>query len=130
MAAAKRYELAVPADAPPMVQACSLALQVLKTSGVATWTDLALAIRADNIDVLIKLDQLEVSETQQKMLDHYSRLLTTLRLKPARTVAVCPECYGWFYTDGRLPTRCPVGWQCSGKPVKASAAKRVPILDE
>ena len=129
--AVKPFELE-PCDGPPMVQACSMALEVLKLANLDTWHALALAIRASNVEVLGRLEPLQVTPEQNDQLVRFAPVLSTLVRKPkaTRTVAVCPECGGWFWTMTRVPTKCPIGWQCTGKPVRASAAKRRYLVDE
>ena len=134
MAASKRFELQLQnPDLPELAQACALALQVLKVAKVETWRDLALAIQASNVEVLVNLGTLEISPEQQQLIRRHEPILCSLqnRVKDTRTVAVCPDCGGWFWTQSRVPSKCQIGWQCSGKPVRATATvfKKV-VVDE
>lgn len=135
MAASKRFELRLQApEAPELVQACALALQVLKVAKVETWHDLALAIQASNVEVLVNLGSLEISPAQQALIRRHEPVLCSLqnRVKDTRTIAVCPECGGWFWTQSRVPSKCQIGWQCTGKPIRATATafKKVPLADD
>lgn len=124
-------------EGPPLQQAASLMLAVLKTTRATCFDDLA-ADPSLLAGVTIDLDQLELINTHSGAL----RLLKTDGAA-AVTMAVCSACGGFTLVAGQasVPTTCLVKLGCPGKPARASAATKTkppakastapaPVLDE
>lgn len=107
---------------PPLLQAASLMLAVLRTTKAASFDDLA-ADPALLAGVTVDPDQLE-------LITAHSGALRLLRAGGgAVTLAVCPTCGGFTLVgaQGSVPTTCLVKLGCPGKPARASAATKTKL---
>ncbi|MHB1599710.1 MAG: hypothetical protein ACYCXY_12680 [Acidimicrobiales bacterium] len=117
------YRLKSNAGAPPLAQAVSIALAVLRAAGARRWDELGESLPA----------AIELSADQHQLLVDHADVLGFLRLtqkteegrSPTVTVAVCPACDEWVLASkGPAPTRCEITRGCTGKPVKAAVATK------
>ncbi len=99
---------------PPLAQAASLALGIVRSAKVANW-----------VQVRDRLDEFDLNDHQRSLLALHDAVLHVVDPSPpVLTLAVCPECSGWTATSGQAPTRCKTTLGCAGKPVKAAAATK------
>ncbi|HEY8717245.1 hypothetical protein [Pengzhenrongella sp.] len=105
-------------DAPPLTQAASLALALLRAAKIRTWAELV-------VDPA-PLAAVSVTPEQMALLNTHAGALTTLRVGPPMvTLAVCPECSRFTIVSGQAATSCPLTLGCTGKPQRASTAARL-----
>jgi hypothetical protein len=117
------YRIKYNTTAPPLAQAASIALAVLRAAGAKSWGELG-----DRIPATI-----ELAAWEHELLVEHADVLGFLRLtqktedgrSPTVTVAVCPACGEWVLaSQGPAPTRCEITRGCTGKPVKAAVATK------
>ena len=105
-------------DAPPLAQAASLALALLRAAKIPTWTEL--------VDDPAPLAAVSVSPEQLVLLNTHAGSLTSLRVGPPMvTLAVCPVCSRFTIVSGQAATTCPLTLGCNGRPQRASTAARL-----
>lgn len=118
------YRLKTKLSAPPLAQAASLALGLMRAAKVTRWADIGNVMPA----------MVELSDDEYGLILEHFEILSFLRL-PSRlddgtstrtvTVAVCPTCGEWvLVSTGPVPGRCEITRGCTGRPVKASVATK------
>lgn len=117
-------------EGPPLAQAVSLALSVIKAAKATTWEEVP-AIDTASTPVIVSPAGLHInlSLAQADLIaEHAAHFVLISTAAPIMTLAVCPDCDGWTVVAGAGPTKCKTKLGCEGKPVKASAAKKaVPV---
>ncbi len=105
-------------DGPPVAQAVSIALAVMRAARVRSWSDMD-ALPPD----------IAISSDESTLLSQHADVLACLRLTEkwasAASVAVCPDCGRWILA-GRTPIgqRCRMTAGCTGKPHKVAPARK------
>lgn len=117
-----------PEGLPPLAEAVSLALGVLREAGVAHWADLPPVMPA----------HLRIDDRQYALLEQWSGYFALIRFGPAVpktepgdyrrtiTLAVCPVCGEHETVVTSASRRCRMRLWCEGAPVKAPPAKAAP----
>ena len=106
----------MPADIPPAFRAAEIALVAIKQNRCTSWDDLV----ARGVDPRLEPDQLNLVESELDVV----RELRVVTSKPV-TVVYCPECGRLgFHGTGTVPAKCRLTFECTGKPVKASATPK------
>lgn len=104
-------------EGPPLVQAASLALALLRAAKTPTWVQLCA-----NPERLSKVD---VDPDQLELMNAHAGPLGLLRAtSPALTLAVCPACGLYTAVNSSAPSSCPLTLGCPGKPVRVTAAAK------
>lgn len=102
---------------PPLTQAASLALALMKATKSTSWAELV----ADPA----RLDGFAVDGEQLAMLNEHRSAFGNLRVGPPLvSVAACPVCGRFTVVSGTASTTCPMTLGCKGNPVRASVAAK------
>lgn len=114
-----RYD--TPADLPAAVQAAGIALAILKAAKVQDWVELASLLGGRPLaEIGVELDAAQI-----ELIDDNKDVLPFLRTSPNVTVAACRDCGEFVAVAGTPPTKCRMTDGCTGKMLKAAAAKKV-----
>lgn len=106
-----------PAELPELAQAASLALALLRTAKVTSWTQLVAEPQ--------RLAKVVVDPDQVALLNRHKDTLALLRHgSPAITLAVCRTCGRFSTLSGAAASKCPMTLGCTTEPVRVSAAPR------
>lgn len=132
MATAKRSAFLPDSSQPPLAQAVSLALSIMRTAKVTRWEQLNYAVP---YEVALYPGQLQLLRDHAYELQ-YIRIggedQETKTRVPTVSLAVCPACGLWLLLDKQPPKRCQLTIGCTGEPVKASPAPKasIPTLED
>lgn len=123
-------------DAPPLIQAASLALSVLGWTRAGTVAELSRLLAAGDAPTIAQVQAIRFTAEQRALLDDpdHAGPLSFLRSPPGATGTVvtvqwCPACERWSlsYRSGVRACRATVG--CTGRVIRAARAKRARPAD-
>lgn len=123
-------------DAPPLIQAASLALSVLGWTRAGTVDELSRLLAAGDAPTIAQVEAIRFTPEQRAQLDDpdHAGPLSFLRSPPGATGTVvtvqwCPTCRRWAlsYRSGVRACRATVG--CTGQVIRAARAKRARQAD-
>ena len=123
-------------EAPPLIQAASLALSVLGWTRAGTVDELSQLLAAGDAPTIAQVQAIRFTPEQRALLDDpdHAGPLTFLRSPPGATGTVvtvqwCPTCARWSlsYRSGVRACRASVG--CTGQVIRAARAKRARQVD-
>lgn len=108
---------------PPLVQAASLALALMRATGAARWAEL--------VSNPGRLDGIAINEDQLALLNEHRWELQWLKNDtPRLTLAVCPACARFSVVTGAAPASCLLTMGCPGKPIRVTAAAKWKPADD
>lgn len=109
----------------------SLGLGVLAHCSVNRWEELLQRIAAHEGNTIKKLGSLALTPWQQNLLSEYDEELRLVhRSKPSASIAACPVCGMYVLIAGAAPGSCQSTNNCSGKPFKVTAPKKIEVTPE
>lgn len=111
-------------DLPPLAQAASLALAIMRKAKVACWNDLDQLVpwEVDLLDGQLELLRDHLTEIGYLSM---SRTLADGTKVDGVTMCLCPSCLVWQLLAGSpAPKRCQMTSGCTGAPIRVSAAPR------
>ncbi len=134
------YGLATDQGLPPLAEAASLLLAILRAARVDSLADLT--VHDEGAPAIVVPWDIALTDHQRDLLREHQQVLALMRrsvpqtkdpatkqvtapgIKPV-TLAVCDECDGWLLiSTPSAPASCTMTFGCAGKPVKASAAAK------
>lgn len=127
MAASKRSAFLPDESLPPLGQAVSLALSIMRTAKVTRWDQLAQVVP---YEVALYPGQLELLRqfAAELLFIRSSGDDETVEGKVLTvSMAICPDCGLWQLLDKQPPKRCQLTIGCTGAPVKVPAAPKASI---
>jgi len=109
---------------PPVAQAASLALVLLRKVGATDMGEFGRRVLASDKPVITSLGRIVLSEHQQELLrDHSGACALVSPGPPRRTIAVCSGCGQYLVVAGSVPSRCALSLGCQGTYAKVAPAK-------
>lgn len=104
---------------PPAFRAVEIALIAIKQNRVNTWAELI----TSGLPTRLEPEQLALVEREMATVQHIQ-----VTAKKLVTLTYCPACYRTaFFGAGTIPSKCTLTFGCTGKPVKAGAARRATV---
>lgn len=116
--------LSVGGGLPPLAQAVSLALTVLRLARQPTWDALVAALVGEDPATLKAMSALHLAGAQRELLDtHAAAIRLVATTSPRRTIALCSQCGEHIVLTGTAPSSCTMTLRCEGTYVKVAPAK-------
>lgn len=109
---------------PPVAQAASLALVLLRKVGAANMGEFGRRVLASDKRTITALGRIVLTGPQQGLLAQHSQACALVSPgPPRRTIAVCSACGQYLVAAGSAPSRCALTLGCAGTYTKVQPAK-------
>ena len=125
MAAPKVFGLAS-TQSSEILNAAEIVMAMLAATGTRSLDEMYSEAEEGNEKVIAKLATMSLTEEQINRIEGLGHHLKLIRTTPSVNLSECPECLG-VTVVALAVKKCSLTLGCTGVPVKASKARRVPV---